>query len=357
MSRVKFDILQVNLLCDEDGTSDMMTLPKVAFEALVDEFKPILKHILRIGGKEEGYAVNEQAHVYDPRLDRWNQLNVILPLSVHEWPLKGGSSYSYATPIGDGSVIICHNAAPKIDSCSSIFRRSASHPGSYEFELLSDEVQDYIGRADSSLITMHDGRVACIGGFDTHGDGPYDHSITAFDPRTRALSRPTQFDRIENGAAAVVMHNGEILVCGGLNPDENTSIATCMIFNPTMSTIRNVARMTFARGYHASCLLNDGRVLVHGGWGSFGFLHTYEIYDPAVDKWTVTMPTADDNTTAFNWNRTTHICVQLDNGRIFFSGDGQRHKCMLLDLATNKLSQCAQPPPRIMNYVTVAVYE
>ena len=65
---------------------------------------------------------------------------------------------------------------------------------------------------------------------------------------------------------------------------------------------------TDARGRHAASLLNDGRVLVSGGFGAVGGLVSTAVFDPSDETWE---PTGDLNEARYEHSQTT-----LEDGRV-----------------------------------------
>lgn len=65
-------------------------------------------------------------------------------------------------------------------------------------------------------------------------------------------------------------------------------------FSVFSQSIQNTGKLNFPRSRHQSQLLPDGKVLAFGGWDNiYNASTTYasaEIYDPALQTWTVTSP-------------------------------------------------------------------
>jgi hypothetical protein len=91
--------------------------------------------------------------------------------------------------------------------------------------------------------------------------------------------------------------NGKVLVTGGVS-NNNQALASAEVFDPSSGTFMPTkSSMATARAYHTATLLNDGRILVTGGFDQFAdfngsvsgdFLASAEIFDPTSETFTPT---------------------------------------------------------------------
>jgi hypothetical protein len=77
--------------------------------------------------------------------------------------------------------------------------------------------------------------------------------------------------------SATLLPNGDVLITGG-GVAENESLASAEIFDARNLTLHPTGSMHHARIVHTATLLNDGRVLIAGGY-SGGVSSSAEIYD------------------------------------------------------------------------------
>ena len=112
------------------------------------------------------------------------------------------------------------------------------------------------------------------------------------------------------GASAVLLHNGWILITGGMGPDG--PLATTEATAPT--GVVQAPSLAVARANHASVVLNDGRVLVIGGDTANGPTNSVEIYDPASNSWTAAQ--------SMSAARSGHTATVLKDGRVLIVGGG-----------------------------------
>lgn len=144
--------------------------------------------------------------------------------------------------------------------------------------------------ATSTGLMFRPGLVMQIGGgsyANNTGDGRMGSDVaTIFDLRPRvATSRDTRMRFKRHWASSVVLPNGEVLVVGGSEGNnELVNVAnTAEIYDPATGRWRTDATMRTPRLYHSTALLmKDGRVLVGGG-GAPGPIvaRNAEIYTPA----------------------------------------------------------------------------
>jgi len=158
-------------------------------------------------------------------------------------------------------------------------------------------------------ILLHDGRVLVISGSPLVAD-----TSERYDPATGTWSTvgpvgPTAGGRSD--FAAVMLQDGRVLVAGGyLNSSPTTS---CRLFDPIVGAWSGAGSLGIAREQHTATLLLDGRVLVSGGRDtSFNPVTSAEIYDPATDTWT---PTG-----SLSVARNNHTATLLRDGKVMVTG-------------------------------------
>ncbi len=109
---------------------------------------------------------------------------------------------------------------------------------------------------------------------------------------------------------ATLLNNGKVLITGGFVGEENT-LASAETFDPTTNDFSRAEDMRFPRSSHTATLLPNGKILIAGGFNG-SYLDSAEIYDPATGKFTLT----SKMTTA----RSNHVAVLLDNGKVLLAG-------------------------------------
>jgi hypothetical protein len=189
--------------------------------------------------------------------------------------------------------------------------------------------------AHHTAIRLADGRVAVVGG--SRGQSTLSDSVDLFDPAARTWTHAASMATGREGACAIevapgrlfvnggtvslsgqgatewvdtragtaapgaadsprriahtctLLADGRVLVTGGRS-NENFPGGASMsaeIWNPASGAWRFAAgRMQSARSAHTATLLPDGRVLLVGGFGQATIQPSFEIFDPATERFT-----------------------------------------------------------------------
>ena len=92
-----------------------------------------------------------------------------------------------------------------------------------------------------------------------------------------------------NSHSATLLQNGTVLVAGGYG-NGNAPVSATELYNPSTRTWSNIVSMSTARDGHTATLLPNGKVLVAGGYDGTGSIASAEIYDPSADSWSLAVP-------------------------------------------------------------------
>jgi hypothetical protein len=113
---------------------------------------------------------------------------------------------------------------------------------------------------------------------------------------------------------ATLLSNGQVLIVGGSDTTDGSSVlASAETYDPVAGTFAAVGSMATVRIFHTATLLQDGRVLIAGGYDSLGnWLSSTELYDPAVGTFS---PTG-----SMTMARGRHTATLLPNGKALMAG-------------------------------------
>lgn len=137
--------------------------------------------------------------------------------------------------------------------------------------------------------------------------------------------------------ASVVLPDSNILVIGGhgrINY-QGIELSSCEIYDIKTGKWRYTDSMSVDRCYHKGILLDNGKVLVIGGFNR----RTCELFDPATEKWTVIDSTVDKRYWQFTATKLKSGKVLVTGGHYFgngYKGSVTQKTCELFDLETNK---------------------
>jgi hypothetical protein len=172
------------------------------------------------------------------------------------------------------------------------------------------------GQRMHTATSLQTGDVLMAGGVESETEIQPDDTTAAhvYDWRASAWRSTGEMMARQRWAhVAARLPNGDVLVAGGreARPDGGCqsdpryacerSLASAEIYDVTTNSWRTAAPMANARGYAASVVLMDGRVLVVGGTDEVGSyadiesmrgLASAEIYDPDSGRWELTPPLA-----------------------------------------------------------------
>jgi Kelch motif/Secretion system C-terminal sorting domain len=187
------------------------------------------------------------------------------------------------------------------------------------------------------LITLNNGEVIAIGGFLLQ-------SCEIFNPASNSWRYTDSLETLKYfWDTATLLNDGRILVVGGYYFDQpslqNIHFKICEIFDPISETWSFADSLTDGRSAHTATLLKDGKVIVTGGQNT-GDLSSCEIYDPVTNQWS----SAGNLLHA----RSFHSAVLLSDGRVLVSGGvtpdstlGTRY-CEIYDPVTNSWSEAGE---------------
>jgi hypothetical protein len=261
--------------------------------------------VLVVGGIGNDGSVLDSAELYDPVAGKWS----------YTGHLNQSRSGHTATLLSDGRVLVAggRNAidaagtAEVYDPVSGSWRLTGSMSAS---------------RSGHTATLLKNGKVLVAGGYDS---GFLD-SAELYDPVTGTWSATGDPVHPRWGPTATLLQDGRVLVVGGTDDGDLVStLDTSEVYDPAAGAWSATADLRMAVISHTATLLQNGEVLVTGGYlprflpGLHGALvaapialNGTQIYDPAAGTWV----SAAGLTTA----RASHTATLLPNGRVLVAG-------------------------------------
>ena len=278
-----------------DGNSTITALPDgrlLLYGVRMDVDVPETGKTLRLRNRREhGLAGHlfAEPRLWDPKRRGW--------IKVERPPeCRSNSMLATATALADGKVLI---AGGLCDLPRLADDRSPNVP--YTHLSLWDSA-DAKWLAAPSLATsrifhaanlLRDDSVLIVGGESDPEDVPVGvepvlNAVESYrDGRVEQLS-PLHEARARH--TATLLNNGSLLVVGGFDAN-GKAIASAEIWDPALKVWLDAPPLKIARYGHSATLLDDGRVMIAGGIGAHGqAIGSVEIRDPATGAWSPGRP-------------------------------------------------------------------
>ncbi len=162
---------------------------------------------------------------------------------------------------------------------------TAGDPARSQPSTLGDGLRLTEPRAVHRATVLDDGKILITGGCTEPGCGGFDAGRTAdlFDLDVGIVAGP-QMATARASGTATLLEDGRVLLTGGYPGEGEEPTASAETYDPVTARFTPVAAMTRARADQTASLLSDGRVLIAGGFDESGrALAETEIFDPATD--------------------------------------------------------------------------
>ncbi len=189
-----------------------------------------------------------------------------------------------ATLLNNGKVLI---AGGKSDGATYLNSAELYDPGTGTFTAIASTMGSPRNAHTATLLSdgtvlLAGGGVANSGFLTVTGEADiYNPTANAFTPLTAMLNVPRAYQ------IANLLGNGTVLIAGGGNSSDPSvgefqALSSVEIYNPTSQTFSYAASLNFGRGFFASTLLGNGKVLAEGGFNgnntNFTILASAELY-------------------------------------------------------------------------------
>jgi len=239
------------------------------------------------------------AELYDFKSQTWSQTGA----------LKRGRDFHTATLLNNGQVL----AAGGVDISDVL---STAELYDFKSQTWSQTTGDLNQeRVAHTATLLNNGQVLAAGGADKAGS-PLS-TAELYDPNSGTWRKTTDtLSQKRLAHTATLLNNGQVLVVGGcVDIQASTSLSTAELYDPSTETWSQVGDMKEARAFHTATLLNNGQVLVAGGYDGDSLI-TAELYDPSTETWSQ----VGDMKEA----RAFHTATFLNNGQVLAAGGSDR---------------------------------
>jgi N-acetylneuraminic acid mutarotase len=259
--------------------------------------------------------------IYDPVAQLWTSPTVT---GTPAWGIAGG--YSSVTALQDGRVLVDGGVVNNFPLANgqSVPGIALYDPTQGSWSFNSSEAHSGYYAASGVL---GNGQVLVAGGADLQGTGGGAISAVAaadlFDPSTNLWSASAPMSTARQQHTATVLQSGEMLVTGGTSGvfswlESNSVFSSAELYNSATNSWNSVGSMSTARYQHTASLLGNGEVLVAGGNDINGtcscttFVSSADLYNPATNIFTATG--------TLNVARYAHTATVLQDGTVLVVG-------------------------------------
>ena len=254
--------------------------------------------ILLVGGgnyDESGAVAN--ADIYDPATGMFAATG-----SMHT-----ARAAFMAVRLQDGKVLVAGGA----DGATRLDSAELYDPASGQFTVTGSLL---VARNNGVAALLPNGKVLITGG--GRGDGVSRSEAELYDPATGAFTVTGSMNDGRDDATATLLPNGKVLVAGGANFD--VPLGTAEVYDPATGTFTPSAATMPPRDFASAVMLPNNLVLIAGGQGDTqglgdtGALDDGVIYDYQNDTFTSAGRMANA--------RFYTPAVLLDDGRVLIAG-------------------------------------
>jgi N-acetylneuraminic acid mutarotase len=260
-------------------------------------------------------AVSFAANAQDETCDRNHYiLDYPVPPSSAAWIATGNLNLARsghtATLLADGRVLVAGGVGtgPAALASAEIY-----DPATEQWTFTGNLTKPRVGHTATLLPS---GKVLVIGG--DGGLEPTAGTAELYDPATGGWTATSAPNTRRWAFTATLLNTGKVLVTGGVDIDDNTLVSG-ELYDPATDTWSYTGRLVIGRFFHTATPLQDGRVLVVGGWFDDLYqasMSAVELYDPVAGTWS--------SAARLSQARSFHSATTLQDGRVLVAG-GYQH--------------------------------
>jgi len=268
-------------------------------------------------GSAAGSGGGPGSAIYDPVMQAWSAVPNPPAIGSAQWP-GIDTAYGTVTALQDGRVLADGGVFGFPEStANSLSNASLYDPTSNSWSVSGS--QAHAGYYAASGV-LGNGEVLVSGGTTIRDETTETASVSAadlFNPATNTWTAAAAMNTPRQQHTATVLLSGGMLVTGGTSPPGNIS-NSAELYDPTSNTWSSAGTMSTSRYQHTASLLASGMVLVAGGNDVFSpcscttFVNSADLYNPATNSFT---PTG-----ALVTARYAHTATVLQNGMVLVTG-------------------------------------
>jgi len=150
-----------------------------------------------------------------------------------------------------------------------------------------------VPRAVHRATVLDDGRVLFSGGCTRPGCEGFDRGRASelFDPASESFTPGPEMTTARAGHTATLLEDGRVLLVGGYSGEGQLALTSAEVFDPATNGFVAVGELSVGRADHSATMLPDGHVLVAGGTtGRRDALASTELFDPQSNRFTAGPP-------------------------------------------------------------------
>ena len=208
-----------------------------------------------------------------------------------------------ATLLANGKVLL---AGGTVGNAAELF-----DPATGSFTATGDLIVG--GRWACTATLLNDGTVLIAGGRDSEDvwDAFPLNDAELFNPATGTFTATGGMTQFRYAHAAALLNNGQVLLTGGFN---GNPVPDTELYNPITRSFSRTGTMATPRAEHTATLLDDGTVLVAGGFSYYapGAFSSAEVFDPSTNLFTPTGP--------MEAARFLHTATRLNDSSVLVTG-------------------------------------
>jgi N-acetylneuraminic acid mutarotase len=234
--------------------------------------------ILLAGGYGTDNVASNTAEIYDPATEKFTATG----------NLNDGRYGHTATLLRNGTVLIAGGSS--LITGNDLASAEIYDPKRGTFTLTANL---NMARSDHSATLLRDGAVLITGGYNSDVPSQFLNSAELYHPRSHSFSElRAKMAAPSSQQPAILMKNGRVPMAGGF--DSNTccppgALKTAEIFYPRIKIFRATPNyMQESRSSPSVTLLDDGKVLIAGGYPYEAELGDAEVYDSKAETFTLT---------------------------------------------------------------------